>query len=154
MTNSEPFEQERGDRRAQTQPMPRQPSIMTNLLMTATIALISGVLGAIGYSHAFGTAPDNPRSSQSQAESGSKHESGVNTRSGAGSGAEAAQDSSPRASASSSMHGAGSTPETVELKQQIKNLNLKMDRLGEQVDRLQQLLSLAVPLLQRMTPKN
>ena len=34
------------------------------------------------------------------------------------------------------------------------NLNRQIDRLGERVDRLQELLSLAVPLLQRIAPKN
>ena len=39
-------------------------------------------------------------------------------------------------------------------RQQIRNLDGQIDRLGERVDRLQQLLSLAVPLLQRIAPKN
>jgi hypothetical protein len=34
------------------------------------------------------------------------------------------------------------------------NLNRRLDRLSEQVDRVHELLSLAVPLLQRIAPKN
>jgi len=34
------------------------------------------------------------------------------------------------------------------------DLKQRIDRFGEQVDRIQQLLSLAVPLLQRIAPKS
>ena len=36
----------------------------------------------------------------------------------------------------------------------VKSLDQKINGLGEQIDRLHQLLSLAVPLLQRMAPKD
>ena len=44
--------------------------------------------------------------------------------------------------------------EAAELKDQMRILSQRIDQLGERVDRLQTLLSLAVPLLQRIAPKN
>jgi hypothetical protein len=37
---------------------------------------------------------------------------------------------------------------------QFRNLNQMIDRLGERVDRLQTMLGVAVPLLQRIAPKS
>ena len=131
-----------------------QPSMMTNLLITAAVALICGVIGAMGYSHFFGPKPGEASSSQSKTEAGSNKESGAKSKSGGGSDTESAKESGTQASTASAIPGVSSAQEVDELKQQIRNLNQKIDRLGERVDRLQQLLSLAVPLLQRIAPKN
>ena len=56
--------------------------MMTNLLITAAVALISGVIGAMGYSHFFGPKPGEPASSQSKTEAGSNKESSSKTKSG------------------------------------------------------------------------
>ena len=68
-------EDDRGDRPDQAQPQPRQPSMMTNLLVTAAVALISGVIGAMGYSQFFGPKPGESSSSQSKTEAASNRES-------------------------------------------------------------------------------
>jgi len=144
----------RGDQRDQAQPHPQQPSMLKNLLITATVALICGVLGAMGYSHFFGSKPGEPSSSQSKTEAGSSQESSSKTKSDGGPNTDSANVSSNGASTSSAIPGPSSAKEADELKQQIMNLNQRIDRFGERVDRLQELLSLAVPLLQRMAPKN
>jgi hypothetical protein len=121
---------------------------MKNFLISATVPLIAGVLGAMGYEHFLGAKAGAPSSSVSSTESGSgsKSEGGTN--------AESAKGSNAKASTSSSIPAVTGSPEADLLKQQIKSLSQKMDRLGERVDRVQQLLSLAVPLLQRMALKD
>ena len=105
----------------------------------------------MGYSHFFGPKPGEPASSQSKTDAGSNKNSseapaGRGIQDGVGRRIEhTGFDLDPRISPSQ---------EADDLKQQIKNLNQKIDRLGERVDRLQQLLSLAVPLLQRIAPKD
>ena len=145
---------DRGDRRGEAQPRSRQPSMITNLLTTAAVALICGVIGAMGYSHFFGSKSGDPSSSQSKTEAGSSQESNSKTRSGGGPNTDSANASSNRTSTSSAIPGSSPPEEADELKRQITNLNQRIDRLGQQVDRLQELLSLTVPLLQRITPKH
>jgi hypothetical protein len=145
---------DRGEQRDPAQPHPRQPSMLKNLLITATVASIFGVLGAMGYSHLFGSKSGDPSSSQSKTEAGSSQESSSKTKSDGGPNTDSANASSNGASTSSAIPGSSSAKEADELKQQIMNLNQRIDRFGEQVDRIQQLLSLAVPLLQRIAPKN
>ena len=77
--------------------------MMTNLLITAAVALISGVIGAMGYSYFFGPKPDESSSSQSKTEAGSNKESSSKSKSGGGSNPESAQESSTQASTSSSI---------------------------------------------------
>ncbi len=144
----------RGDQRDQAQPHPQQPSRLKNLLITATVAAIFGVLGAMGYSHFFGSKSGEPSSSRSKTEAGSSQESSSKTKSDGGPNTDSANASSNRASTSSAIPGPSSAKEADELKQQIMNLSQRIDRFGEQVDRIQQLLSLAVPLLQRIAPKS
>jgi hypothetical protein len=124
--------------------------MFTNLLSTATVAALFGVLGAMGYSHFFGSKSGDPSSFQSKAQaelsSSSKSDGGPNT--------DSAKASSNQAPTSSAITGSSSDKEVYELKLQIMNLNQRIDRFGEQVDRIHQLLSLAVPLLQRIAPKS
>jgi hypothetical protein len=119
-----------------------------NLLSTATVAAIFGVLGAMGYSHFFGSKPGDPSLFQSKTEA----ELSTKTKSDGGPNTDSANASSNRASIA--IPGSGSDKEVYELKQQIISLNQRIDRFGEQVDRIHQLLSLAVPLLQRIAPKS
>ncbi len=137
---------DRGEERAtvQAQPEPRQSSFVTYVLVMA-ISLISGAIGAMGYSHIFAPKPGEPSSSQSRTAAGSSRRS---VATGADEGTQT----------NSAMEQGTATPETSqeagELKQQIISLNKRIERLGERVDRLQELLSLAVPLLQRIAPKH
>ena len=49
--------------------------MMPNLLITAVLSLISGVIGAMGYSHFFGDKSGEPSWCQSRTEGGSNQES-------------------------------------------------------------------------------
>ena len=148
MTTSVPIDSQHGDRQDQAPPVPRQPSMLIHMLITAVVSLCCGAVGAMGYSHFFGPDPGDPHPSHSQADAGLHKESTANGKSGEGSTAEPAHDPSIQASTASSMH------EFNELKEQITKLGQRIDRLGEQVDRTQTMLSLALPLLQRISPKN
>jgi len=143
-----------GDQRDQAQPRPRQPLMLKNLLITATVAAIFGVLGAMGYSHFFGSKSGEPSSSRSMTEAGSSQESSSKTMSDGGPNTDSANASSNGASTSSPIPGSSSAKEAEELKRQIMDLKQRIDRFGEQVDRIHQLLSLALPLLQRIAPKS
>ena len=148
MTTSASIENQHGDRRDQAQPVPRQPSMLTNMLITAVVSLSCGAAGAMGYAHFIGPDLGNPHSSHSQADPGSHKESTATKKSEGGSTAQSAHDPGTQASTDLSIQ------EFNELKQQITKLGQRIDRLGEQVDRTQTMLSLALPLLQRIAPKN
>lgn len=123
---------------------------MTNLLMTAVIALACGALGAMGYAHFFAPGQADPQTSNSHTEAKSIAKASAGKTSG--------QQSTPTSDGepANSSSGSGSTSghELSELKQEITSLGQRIDRLGQQVDRIQTMLSLALPLLQRMAPKN
>ncbi len=144
----------RGDQRDPAQPHPQQSSMLKNLLITAMVAAIFGVLGAMGYSHFFGSKSGEPSSSQSKTEVVSSQESSSKTMSDGGPNTDSANASSSQVSTSSPIPGSSSAKEADELKKQIMDLKQRIDRFGEQVDRIHQLLSLAVPLLQRIAPKS
>ncbi len=120
----------------------------------AAVGLVCGVLGAMGYLYFFGPKPGDASSSQSKTDAGSNQESSSGGKSGGGSNTVSAKDSGTQASTSTSVPGLSSAQEASELKQQIRDLNQRINRLGEEVDRVEQLLSLAVPLLQRIAPKH
>lgn len=130
-------------------PTTQEGEMKTNIFITAVVALISGVIGAMGYTYYVGPKPGEPPSSRSVAETGRNQEPNSKSQSGGGS-----TQQSTEASASSVAPAISAAQEVAELKQQIKNLNQRLARLGEEVDRLQTQLSLAVPLLQRIAPKN
>ncbi len=144
----------RGDQRDPAQPHPQQPSMLKNLLITAMVAAIFGALGAMGYSHFFGSKSGEPSSSRSKTEAGSSQDSSSKTMSDGGPNTDSANASSSQVSTSSPIPGSSSAKEADELKKQIMDLKQRIDRFGEQVDRIHQLLSLAVPLLQRIAPKS
>jgi hypothetical protein len=139
--------------RGERPPPPR--STMKSLLATGAVALVCGVIGAMGYSYFFGPKPQASASTQSGKQAGSKGESAGKSQDGAASKAElpneaSTMESSPSASA---MPGEISMEDAETLNQQLAKLTARIDRLGERVDRLQELLGLAVPLLQRLAPK-
>jgi hypothetical protein len=118
------------------------------LVITALVALVSGAIGAMGYSYYFGASPQASSSSQAKTEARSRDDS---SRKGT-----VGDSGADPANASSAKSIAGSNPgeQTIDLSEQIRGLNRRIDRLSEEVERLHQLLSLAVPLLQRVAPKN
>ena len=133
-------------------PKTRQPSMVLNLLVTGVVALICGALGAMGYLQFLGAKASASPASPFQG--GSKDSPSSNTQAGGALGTESARDSSTQPPSSSSVSGAVSSHEADALKEQITNLTRHVDRLGEEVERVEHLLSLAVPLLQRMAPKH
>ena len=62
----------------------QQPSMMKSLLITAGVALVCGVIGAMGYSYFFGPKSEGPfvGRAQNKSDSGSKTESGPKEKSG------------------------------------------------------------------------
>jgi len=143
-----------GHARREPERRPPQTSSSTNFLLIVVVALVSGTIGAMANSYFFGSHAGASPGSQSKPAGGSDNESGQASGAGAGSTALAAGGATTQASTSSPIPGVGSAQEVEELKQQIKNLNQRIAGLNERVDRLQDLLSLAVPLLQRIAPKN
>jgi hypothetical protein len=132
---------------------PKDRSIVTTVLVTAAVASFCGVASAMGYLSYFGPG-SRESASLTRGSAGSSQQSSVETRPVSGPNAANTKSSGPVATPSSSSSGSGSTNELAELKQQIMSLNQRLGRLGEQVDRVQELLSLTLPLLQRMAPKN
>ena len=93
---------------------PRQPSMLSHLLITGSVALICGVLGAMGYSHFFGPKPASRASSQSKTEAGSRQGIGPRiTEPGDAPNAESAR------TAAAISRRQPDRPEADELKQQI-----------------------------------
>ena len=126
---------------------------MMSLLITAGVALIFGLIGAIGYSYFFGSKSDESSSSHSGKDAGSQQESGSKGSSGGDSKGELPQKASTERSGSSAMARSVASGDGDSLKEQLVKLNHRIDGLGKRADRLQELLSLAVPLLQRIAPQ-
>ncbi len=124
-------EQDRDDR--QDRPVEhQQPSMMRTLLVTAGVALLCGVIGAMGYSYFFGSKTDNSSSEQSE----SKKDSSSKKKSSGGSNEESGKESNSQTSTSSSTPGFSSAEDADTLKKQIMDLMQQVDRLGERVDRM------------------
>jgi hypothetical protein len=121
-------------RQDQPQSQQQQPSMMKNLLITAVVALVCGVIGAMGYSYFFGSKSDE---SSSKNQSGTRKESSSKKKSGGGSQEkESGKESNEQASTSSSIPGFSSAEDADTLKKQIMDLMQRVDRLGERVDRM------------------
>ena len=71
--------------------------MLKNLLITAMVAAIFGVLGAMGYSHFFGSKSGEPSSSRSKTEAGLSQESSSKTKSDGGPNTDSANASSNQA---------------------------------------------------------
>jgi hypothetical protein len=123
-----------------------------NLVLTAAVALICGALGAMGYAHFYESRHGQTSSSHSTAESGTQEKASTNGKLVGELTAEDVKNAVPNWSTVSSTPGTSSGSELAELKDQMRSLNLKIDRLGTEIDRVQNVLSLAVPLLQRLAP--
>jgi flagellar motility protein MotE (MotC chaperone) len=122
---------------------------MRNFLLIVAVGAISGTVGAMGNAYFFGKQAGD----RSEAEKRSAGKSSAETTSDQSAQTQA-NESSKAAQSAAPIPGIGSAQEVEELKQQIRNLNQRIAGLNERVDRLQDLLSLAVPLLQRLAPKS
>jgi hypothetical protein len=134
---------------AQTHRQPERPSRMRNFLVIIAVAVIGGTVGAMGNAYFFGKQAGDRSEAQKRSTGNSSAETTADQ-----SAQTQANESSKQAPAGAPIPGIGSAQEVEELKQQIRNLNQRINGLNEKVDRLQDLLSLAVPLLQRLAPKS
>ncbi len=144
-------QEDRGDDRSRQQ----QPSMIKSLLITAGVALVCGVIGAMGYAHFFGPKPEGSRSDQSQGESdsGSKNESGSKEKSTGGENKASGKESNGRASTTNSIPGVSSTKDADMVKQQMKDLSRRVDNLRERVNGVTQPTDATPAVLRTMQVK-
>ena len=105
----------------------QQPSMMKNLLMTAGVALICGVIGAAGYLYFLGPKPEESPSSQKKPDSESAKEATENKKS-VFSGTESVMESNSRGA--SSIPGFTASDDADTLKKQIADLMQRVDGLS------------------------
>jgi hypothetical protein len=124
-------QEDRGEDRSRREPQQR-PSMIKNLLITASVALVCGVIGAMGYAHFFGpkSKGSSPDQSQGKSDSSSKKESGSKEKSGGGE----SKESNAQASTTTSIPGDSSAKDADMIKQQIKELSRRVDHLRERLD--------------------
>jgi chaperonin cofactor prefoldin len=132
------------------EPHRRRPSMMKNILMTAGISLICGVVGAAGYSHFFGpksadasAAKNKPDSKSVKASDGKKKSSF--------SGTESVMESNSRGA--SSIPGFTASEDADTLKKQIADLMERVDGLSARIDRLSRPKDETPPVLHTMQIK-
>jgi hypothetical protein len=135
-------------------PSPRQqPSLMKHLLITASVALTCGVLGAMGFSYFFGSKSGgaSPDHSKATSNSNSQKKSGPQKNEAGGESKQDAEGSI--AQSSSSLPGFTSAQDADTLKQQILGLMQRIDQLHERVDRMSRPRDETPPVLQTMQIK-
>ena len=117
-------------------PQQKQPSLMKSLLMTAGIATVCGLVGAFGYSYFAGSS--SGKGSSEQGESKGASGSSKSSKSSGGGGASQGTNESREG-----QSGSGTTKvamiaakEIGTLNQQVVDLMVRVDRLGERVDRM------------------
>lgn len=131
-----------------------QPSTMRNLVVTAGVALLCGVIGAVGYSYFFGSKDkQSGDSSQGKSESAKKNASSSRKSGGGGKSKDSGKQSNSQASTSDSIPGFTSAEDADTLKKQIMDLMQRVDRLGERVDRMTRPKDQTPPVLRTMQIK-
>ena len=125
-------QERRGDDRSRQ----HQPSMLKNLLITAGVALVCGVIGAMGYAYCFGpkSKGSSPKGSQGKSGSSSKKESGSEEKSGGGESKQSGKESDSQASTTNSISGVSWVKDADMLKQQIKDVSRRVDQLRERVN--------------------
>ena len=105
--------------------------MIKNLLITASVALVCGVIGAMGYSHFFGpkSKGSSPDQSQGKSDSGSKNEPGPKEKSGGGESKER-KGSNAQASTTNSIPSVSSAKDADMVKQQINELSQRVDHFA------------------------
>ena len=132
------------------QPRQQQPSMMKNLLMTAGVALICGVIGAAGYLYFLGAKPEKSPSSQKKPDSESAKEATEKKKSGF-SGTESVMESNSRGA--SSIPGFTAADDADTLRKQIADLMQRVDGLSARVDRMTRPKDETPPVLHTMQIK-
>jgi hypothetical protein len=143
-------QEDRGEDRSRRERQQR-PSMIKNLLITASVALVCGVIGAMGYAHFFGpkSKGSSPDQSQGKSDSGSKNEPGPKEKSGGGE----SKQSNAQASTTSSIPGVSPAKDADMDKQQIKDLSQRVDQLRARVDDLTRPTDATPPAMRTMQIK-
>ncbi len=143
--------EDRGDDRSRQ----KQPSVTKSLLITAGVALVCGVIGAMGYSYFFGPKSRGPTSEESQgkSDSGSTKVSSPKEKSGSGESKESGKGSNAQAATKSSVPGVSSAKAADMLKQLITDLSRRVDHLRERVDGVTRPTDATPPALRKMQVK-
>jgi hypothetical protein len=133
----------------------QQPSMTKSLLITAGVALVCGVIGAMSYAYFFGPKSSGRGSeeSQSNGDSSPKKESGSKEKSGGGDSKQSGKESDAQASTANSIPGVSFAKGGDMLEQQIKDLSQRVDRLRERVDGVTQPTDATPPSLRMMQIK-
>ena len=128
---------------------------MKSILITAGVALVCGVIGAMGYAYFFGPKSKGPSSAgpQGKSDSSSKKESGAKEKSGGGESKESGKESNAQASTANSILGVSSAKDADMLNQQIKDLSQRVDQLRERLDGVTKPTDATPPLLRTMQIK-
>jgi len=124
--------------------------MMKNLLMTAGVALICGVIGAAGYLYFLGAKPEESPSSQKKPDSGSAQEATEKKKWGF-SGTQSVMESNSRGA--SSIPGFTAADDADTLKKQIADLMQRVDGLSARVDRMTRPKDETPPVLHTMQIK-
>ena len=141
--NGHDRQHDRSDHRNQPQAQ-NQPSLMKNLLVTAGVAAICGLVGAVGYSYFFGSESGKNSSDPSQG----KSQSSSSSSGSGGSKQDSDQGKSHHSDAGSKAMLAAATNEVNSTNQQLVDLMVRVDRLSERVDKMVRPHDQATPLLQ------
>ena len=133
----------------------QRPSMMKNLLITAGVALVCGVIGAMGYSYFLGpkSAGSMSRESQGKSDSGPTKDSGPEKKSGNAESQALGKGSNAHASTSSSISGVSPANDAEMLKQLITDLSRRVDHLRERVDGATLPMDATPPALRKMQIK-
>lgn len=137
---------DRPDRSRSTLPM----SMTKSLMLMAGVALVCGVLGAVGYAYFFGPKDDGSGGSQDKNESAKGKQADSAKKSGGGG---SSKPSNAQASTSSSIPGFSSADDADTLRKQIMDLMQRVDRMGERVDRMTRPKDETPPVLRTMQIK-
>ncbi len=123
--------------------------MMKNLLMTAVVGLLSGVVGAAGYTHFFGAKPEESGSAEQKPVTVSKGAPEKGTS--AFSGTQSVNESNARTA--SSIPGFTASDDADTLKKQIASLMERIDGLSGRIDRLSRPKDETPPVLHTMQIK-
>ena len=129
--------------------------MMKNLLITAGVGLVCGVIGAMGYSYFFGpkSAGSTAKESQAKSDSGSTEESGPEKKSGSAESNDSGRGSNAQGSTTSSIPGVSPPNDADMLKQLITDLSRRVDHLRERVDSVTLPMDATLPALRKMQIK-
>ncbi len=141
-------QEDRGEDRSRQQ----QPSMMKSILITAGVALVCGVIGAMSYAYFFGPKSRGPGSeeSQSKGDSDSTKDSSPKDKSGSGESKESGKRSNAQAATQGSLPGVSWAKDADMLKQLITDLSRRVDHLRERVDGVTLPTDATPPALRKM----